>query len=246
MRRRRAFRLIQSRRVCSASLCSPGRAGASLWSPRALTPLALSDDVRLYSAGLLSRQACDQAGAPYGEASALRAPRRSPPSLRAHRRWLLLATLRTLGGTVLGALTERAGLEPRGPAPRHPQPLRPRGKPPAPDTRGPASGSPGSPHLRGFAHAISVPRHPAHRLLQRPPSPPPRRVPSAPRRRVLCSPAAHRTWASGPVWPPCPGTRGIRRGAGASLPKGPFWRAGAPAPAGKGSAPARVSCGPGP
>lgn len=84
MRRRRASRLlIQSRRACSASLCSPGRAEASLWSPRALSPLALSGDVRLlYSAGLLSRQASDQAGAPYGEASALRVPRRSPPSLK--------------------------------------------------------------------------------------------------------------------------------------------------------------------
>lgn len=47
----------------------------------------------------------------------------------------------------------------------------------------------------------------------------------------------HSPWASsGLVWPPCTRTGGVRCGPGASLPRGPFWRAGAPLPVGKGSA----------
>ena len=196
--------------------------------------------------GCCPQPASDQAGALCGEAYALRIPRRSQPLLKGLIvLWLLPVILRTLGWTVLSALTERVGLEPWGPAPplafealREAPPPTPRASPPAHpahSTSGPSlvlCPCPDTPH----AGCSKDPRHPH-------PTGHPVCIPQA--RSLLVVPCLvyaawlpHRTWASRPVWPLCPGTRGIRcgAGAGASLPRGPFWRAGAPPPAGKGSA----------
>lgn len=198
------------------------------------------------TSGCCPQLALDQAGALCGEASALRTPRWSQPSLKGLIvLWLLPVILCTLGRTVLGALTERVGLEPRGPVP--PLALEALREAPRTNTKGFPSGSPSSLHLRAFARAISVPRLPAHRLLQRPPSPPPHRAPclcpagsfsTCSALPGLCSLAASQDvgFRAGLASVPRDPWDQMWGGGGASHLRGPFWGAGAPPPAGKGSA----------